>query len=73
MQVQKPARLRNREPGLWSDVKFVFALVTYLLMGFVLGYGILLTVHGKPWLLIAAFLAYALLFAKIGCLPRKSH
>jgi len=54
-------------------VKFVLALLIYLLMGFVLGYGILLTVKGNPWLFIVGFLSYALLFAKIGCLPKKSH
>jgi hypothetical protein len=54
-------------------VKFVLALLVYLLMGLVLGYGILLTVKGNPWLLIVGFLSYVLLFAKIGCLPKKSH
>lgn len=44
----------------------------YLSMAFMLGWGILLTVHGKPWLLIAAFLGYALAFAKFGCLPAKT-
>ncbi len=47
------------------------ALLVYLLMGFVLGWGILLTVKGSPWLLIFAVLGYALLFAKLGCLPAK--
>ncbi len=54
-------------------MKFVWALLVYLLMGFFLGWGILLTVRGNPWLLIVGFLTYAVVFAKVGCLPRKSH
>ncbi len=63
------------ENPIWDyglRVKFVLALLVYLLMGFVLGLGILLTVKGSPWFLIFGFLAYALLFAKLGCLPAKT-
>jgi thiamine transporter ThiT len=34
----------------------------------VLGWGILLLIAGKPWLLIVSLLAYLVAFAKIGCL-----
>ena len=54
-------------------MKFLLAIVAYLVIGLVLGWGILLTVKGQPWLLIAAFLAYAVAFARLGCLPKKSH
>jgi hypothetical protein len=54
-------------------VKFILAIVVYLLMCVVIGWGILLAVKGDPWLLIFGFLAYAVAFAKIGCLPGKSH
>ena len=54
-------------------MKFVLAMLAYLMIGFVLGWGILLTVKGNPWLLIAGFLAYAVAFAKFGCLPKQSH
>ncbi len=54
-------------------MKFLFALLIYLLMGFILAWGILLTVHGSPWLLIVSVLLYAFLFARIGCLPHKAH
>ncbi len=54
-------------------MKFLLVLVVYLVMAFVLGWGILLAVKGEPWLLIVSFLAYAVAFAKIGCLPGKSH
>ncbi len=54
-------------------MKFVSAVLVYLLIGFVLAWGILLTVKGRPSLLIVGFLFYAFLFAKIGCLPKKSH
>jgi hypothetical protein len=54
-------------------MKFLLAIVAYLVIGLVLGWGILLTVKGEPWLLIVGFLAYAAAFAKLGCMPTKSH
>lgn len=54
-------------------MKFLLAIVAYLVIGLVLGCGILLTVKGEPWLLIVGFLAYAAAFAKLGCLPKQSH
>lgn len=54
-------------------MKFFLAILAYLLIGFVLVWGILLSVHGNPWLLIVGFLVYAVAFAKLGCLPGKSH
>ncbi len=53
-------------------MNFLLALIAYLVIGVVLGWGILLTVHGNPWLLIAAFVVYAIAFARLGCLPKKS-
>ena len=53
-------------------MKFVLAIVAYLAIGLVLGWGILLTVKGNPWLLIAGLLAYAVAFAKFGCLPKST-
>jgi hypothetical protein len=49
------------------------ATLAYLVIGAILGWGILLAVHGNLWLLIVGFLAYAVSFAKLGCLPGKSH
>lgn len=54
-------------------MKFLWAIIAYLAIGAVLGWGILLMVKGQPWLLIAGFLAYAVAFAKVGCLPKKTH
>jgi hypothetical protein len=54
-------------------MKFVLAILAYLVIGLVLGLGILLTVKGNPWLLIAGLLAYVVAFAKFGCLPKQSH
>jgi len=53
-------------------MKFLMAIIAYLFIGAVLGWGILLTVKGEPWVLIVGFLVYVLAFAKLGCLP-KSH
>jgi len=49
-------------------MKFLWSVFVYLLMGVILAWGILLMMHGKPWLLIAATLAYILALAKLGCL-----
>jgi hypothetical protein len=54
-------------------MKFLLAIVAYLLIAAVLGWGMLLAVKGNPWLLIVGFLAYAVAFGKLGCLPGKSH
>ena len=54
-------------------MKFLLAIAAYLVIGGVLGWGILLAVKGQPWLLIVGFLAYAIAFAKLGCLPKQSH
>ena len=61
------------EAGYFVRMKFLMAILAYLAIGVVLGLGILLTVRGNPWLLIVGFLAYVVAFAKIGCLPHKSH
>lgn len=54
-------------------MKFLLAIVAYLFISLLLGWGILLAVKGQPWLLIASFLVYVIAFAKLGCLPSKSH
>jgi hypothetical protein len=54
-------------------VKFLLALMVYVLMALLLGWGILLAVRGEPWLLLAGLVAYCVAFAKLGCLPGKSH
>jgi hypothetical protein len=57
-----------------DGVKFFLSIVAYLLIAFVLGWGILLAVKGSAWLLIVGILAYVVIFAKAGCLPPKqSH
>ncbi|HOX56602.1 MAG TPA: hypothetical protein P5205_08020 [Candidatus Paceibacterota bacterium] len=54
-------------------MKLLLAFIAYLAIAVVLGWGILLAVKGEPWLLIVGSLTYALAFAKLGCLPNKSH
>jgi hypothetical protein len=54
-------------------MKFFWAVIAYLVIGLGLGWGLLLAARGSFWVLIAAFLVYAVAFAKIGCLPKKSH
>jgi hypothetical protein len=55
-------------------MKFLFSVIVYLLMAIVLGAGILLSVRGQHWLLIAAVIGYLMMLGLIGCLPKKiSH
>ena len=49
-------------------MKFLISVVVYLLIGALLSWGILLMMHGKPWLLIGVAVAYILAVAKLGCL-----
>jgi hypothetical protein len=49
-------------------MKLLLSAIVYLLIGALLAWGILLLVHGKPWLLIGVLVAYILALAKIGCL-----
>ena len=54
-------------------MKLLMAIIAYVVVGLVLGWGMLLAVKGEPWLLIAGLLGYAIAFAKLGCLPRQSR
>jgi hypothetical protein len=54
-------------------MKFLGAVIAYLLIALVLGCGILLAVRGSYWLLAVSLLAYGVAFAKIGCLPSGKH
>lgn len=49
-------------------MKLALAVLVYVLIGVVLGAGILLTVAGKPWFLIAAIIVYVVAFGRIGCM-----
>ena len=50
-------------------MQFVLALIVWLLMGFILGWGLLLFVKGATvWVLVASVAVFAILMAKIGCL-----
>jgi hypothetical protein len=54
-------------------MKFALAILAYLIIGLVLGWGILSAVKGNVWVLVIALLAYIIAFGRIGCLPKKSH
>ena len=56
-----------------TAMKLFSAVLVYLVIGLILGWGILLAVKGSLWLLIAGLVVYVVAFAKFGCLPGKSH
>lgn len=49
-------------------MKFLLALLVWLIMGVVIGAGILMAVKGSVWLLLVSLLAFVVLVARIGCL-----
>ncbi|HEX5218312.1 MAG TPA: hypothetical protein VFZ59_01995 [Verrucomicrobiae bacterium] len=49
-------------------MKFLLSIIVYLLLAALLAWGILLMMHGKPWLLIGSVVAYIVAVARIGCL-----
>ena len=54
-------------------MRFFSAILVYVIIGFVLAWGIGLALKGNFWLLGAGLAAYVISFAKIGCLPSKDH
>ena len=54
-------------------MKFWISVLLYAVMAAGFGLGILHLMRGNPWLLIAASLIYVVLFATLGCLPKRSH
>ena len=49
-------------------MKFLLAILVWLIMGAVIGTGIILVFKGTVWVLLLALLAFVVLVAKIGCL-----
>lgn len=55
-------------------MKFYAAIIAYVVIGLILGWGIYEAVTGHLWFLAIGVLVYVVAFAKIGCLPSsKSH
>ena len=48
-------------------MKFTLSIAAYLVIGWILGWGILQAVHGSYWLLIASVVGYLFAFARLGC------
>jgi len=49
------------------SMKLTFAILVYLLIGAVIGWGIFDAMKGSYWLLIASLAVYVVAFARIGC------
>jgi hypothetical protein len=48
-------------------MKLVLAIAVFGLFGLAIGGGILMLMHGSPWLFIVGMLAFLGTFAKYGC------
>ena len=49
-------------------MKFLLAILVFLLFTFFISWGIVLLMHGSPWLLLAALGIFFGTFIKYGCL-----
>jgi hypothetical protein len=49
-------------------MKLALSFLVYLLIGWIIGWGILRAVHGSYWVLAFSSIFYVLLFARIGCM-----
>lgn len=49
-------------------MKFLLAIMVWLIMGAVIATGIILAFKGTLWVLILSLLAFIVMVAKIGCL-----
>jgi hypothetical protein len=49
-------------------MKFYAAVLLFLLFAFFISWGIILMMHGTPWLLIASLVVFLGTFIKYGCL-----
>jgi hypothetical protein len=55
-------------------MKFLLAMLVWLIMGTFIGAGIVVAVtKGSVWLLIGSVLAFIILVGKFGCMPPKEH
>jgi len=48
-------------------MKFLWAMLIWLVMGAIITTGIVLATIGKPWLLIVGLLGFIVAVGKIGC------
>jgi len=53
--------------GYSGAMKFALAILVFLAFAFFLSWGIILLLHGQPWLLAGALLVFVGSFIKFGC------
>jgi hypothetical protein len=49
-------------------MKFALAILVFVLFTFFISWGIIMMMHGQPWLLLAALGVFVGTFIKYGCL-----
>ena len=49
-------------------MKFAVAILVFVLFTFFISWGIIMMMHGQPWLLLAALGVFVGTFIKYGCL-----
>ncbi len=53
---------------LFHNMKFALAIAAFGLFAFFISWGVIMMMHGSPWLLIAAMGVFLGSFIKFGCL-----
>ena len=51
-------------------MKFALAILVFVLFAFFISWGVILVLHGQPWLLACALLVFIGTFIRYGC---QSH
>ena len=51
-------------------MKFALAILVFMLFTFFIGWGIVLLMHGSPWVLLASLGVFFGTFIKYGCLSQ---
>lgn len=59
--------------GIVVAMKLFLAILSHAIAAACLAYGLLLTVQGKPALLIVGLIVYLAALIGFGCLPKQSH
>jgi hypothetical protein len=50
------------------SMKFALAILVFLMFAFFISWGVMLILHGQPWLLMASLAVFFGTFIKYGCL-----
>jgi ABC-type multidrug transport system permease subunit len=65
-----PVLHESAKPLQLPPMKFALAILVFVLFAFFISWGVILVLHGQPWLLACALLVFIGTFIRYGC---QSH